>query len=81
MLAAMDRSDHSAETLWRAPEQETAIIQILLGEGEGAFGLNGAVDAQQLALRGIDLRLHGLPLGGEALGNLYDLAAFLQWLF
>ena len=41
--------------LWRTPAQEAAIIQILLGEGEGAFGLNGTVDAQQLAFRGIDL--------------------------
>ena len=35
-------------------------------------------DAQQLAFRGIDLRLHGLPLGGEAPGDVDDLTALLQ---
>ena len=30
-----------------SPAQETAIIQILLGKGEGAFGLNGAVRKKQ----------------------------------
>ena len=67
--------------LWRAPAQETAIIQILLGEGEGAFGLYGAIDAQQLTFRGVDLCFHGFPLGGEALGDVDDLAALLQRLF
>ncbi len=64
--------------LWCAPAQETAILQILLGEGKGAFGLNGAVDAQQLALRGIDLRFHGLSLSSKAFGDVDDLAALLQ---
>ena len=64
--------------LWRAPAQETAIIQILLGKGEGAFDLNRAIDAQQFAFRSIDLCLHCLPLGGEALGNVDNLVALLQ---
>jgi len=66
---------------WGSPAQETATIQILLGEGEGAFGLNGAVDAQQHTFRSIDLRLHGLPPGGEAPGDLYDLTVLFQRLF
>ena len=64
-----------------APAQETAVFQILLGKGKGAFGLNGAIDTQQLALWGIDFCLHGFPLSGEAFGNLYDLTALLQRLF
>ena len=67
--------------LGRSSAQESAIFQVLFGEGKGTFGLDGAIDAQQLAFRGIDLRFHGLPLGGKALGYVDDLAALLQWPF
>ena len=65
--------------LWPSTAEESAVIQVLLGEGEGAFCLYGAIDAQQLTLRGVDLRFHGFPLGGEPFGDVDYLAAFFQW--
>ena len=64
---------------FRSPTEEATVVHVLLGQGEGAFRLYGAVNAKQLALRGIDLRFHSLPLGGEAFGNVDDLTALLQW--
>ena len=61
-----------------SPTQKASVVHVFLGQREGAFRLYGAVDAKQFALRGIDLRFHGLPLGGEVFGNLDDLAALLQ---